>query len=209
MTRAASRQNPTRIQREKTEAILAAALDVFATHGFRGATLDQIAEAAGVSKPNLLYYFASKEEVHRLLLERQLDAWLDPLRQLDPDGDPAAEIAAYIRRKLGMARDFPRESRLFAGEILQGAPHIADLLGGPLKALVDEKAAVIAAWAAAGRIAPVDPHHLIVSIWAVTQHYADFDAQLNALLGPDHANRLAQAEAFLTGLYQRGLGPAA
>ena len=55
MTRAASRQNPTRIQREKTEAILAAALDVFSTHGFRGATLDQIAEAAGISKPNLLY----------------------------------------------------------------------------------------------------------------------------------------------------------
>ncbi len=107
MTRAASRQNPTRIQREKTEAILAAALDVFSTHGFRGATLDQIAEAAGLSKPNLLYYFASKDDVHRMLLERLLDTWLEPLRHLDPDGDPAAEIGAYIRRKLEMARDYP------------------------------------------------------------------------------------------------------
>ena len=129
MTRAASRQNPTRIQREKTEAILAAALDVFSTNGFRGATLDQIAEAAGISKPNLLYYFASKEAVHRMLLERLLDTWLAPLEQLDPAGDPVSEISAYIRRKLEMARDYPRESRLFAGEILQGAPHIADLLG--------------------------------------------------------------------------------
>ena len=207
MTRAASRPRPTRIQREKTEAILAAALDVFATHGFRGATLDQIAEAAGISKPNLLYWFASKEAVHRMLLERQLDAWLEPLRRLDPQGDPVAEIAAYIRRKLEMARDFPRESRLFAGEILQGAPHIADVLAGPLKALVDAKAEVIRAWAAQGRIAPIDPHHLIVSIWAVTQHYADFDAQLDAVLGPDHPTRFAEAERFLTGLYARGLAP--
>ena len=119
MTRAASRQNPTRIQREKTEAILAAALDVFSTHGFRGATLDQIAEAAGISKPNLLYYFASKEAVHRMLLERLLDTWLAPLEQLDPAGDPVSEISAYIRRKLEMARDYPRESRLFADEILR------------------------------------------------------------------------------------------
>ncbi|HET9069411.1 MAG TPA: TetR family transcriptional regulator C-terminal domain-containing protein, partial [Amaricoccus sp.] len=185
MTRAASRQNPTRIQREKTEAILAAALEVFSANGFRGATLDQIAETAGISKPNLLYYFACKEDVHRMLLERLLDTWLEPLRQLDPAGEPAAEIGAYIRRKLEMARDYPRESRLFAGEILQGAPHIADLLAGPLRELVDAKAGVIAGWAAAGRIAPVDPRHLIVTIWAVTQHYADFDAQLDALFGPD------------------------
>ena len=205
MTRAASRQNPTRIQREKTEAILAAALEVFSTHGFRGATLDEIAEAAGLSKPNLLYYFASKEAVHRMLLERLLDTWLAPLRQLDPAGDPVREIGAYIRRKLEMARDYPRESRLFAGEILQGAPHIADLLGGPLKELVDAKARVIAAWAATGRIAPVDPHHLIVTIWAVTQHYADFAAQLDALLGPDDSARFRDAEAFLVSLFDRGL----
>lgn len=207
MTRAASRQSPTRIQREKTDAILAAALDVFATHGFHGATLDLIAETAGLSKPNLLYWYASKEAIHRTLLERLLDTWLDPLRRLDPDGDPAAEITGYIRRKLGMARDYPRESRLFAGEILQGAPHIGDVLAGPLRALVDEKAAVIAAWVAAGRLAPVDPRHLIVSIWAVTQHYADFDAQLDAVLGPDHARRFADAEAFLTGLFARALRP--
>ncbi len=142
-----------------------------------------------------------------MLLERQLDTWFEPLRRLDPAGDPAAEITAYIRRKLEMARDYPRESRLFAGEILQGAPHIADVLSGPLRALVDAKAGVIAAWAAAGRIAPVDPHHLIFSIWAVTQHYADFDAQLRAVLGPDEAARFRDAERFLTDLYARALTP--
>lgn len=205
MTRAAARRKPTRIQREKTELILGAALDVFATRGFRGATLDQIAEAAGLSKPNLLYYFASKDDVHRMLLERLLDTWLDPLRGLDPEGDPLAEICAYIRRKLEMARDYPRESRLFASEVLHGAPNIEATLRGPLRALVDEKAAVIRAWAEAGRIAPLDPYHLIFSIWAATQHYADFDVQVRAVLGTDDPGRFAAAADFLCALYRGAL----
>jgi TetR/AcrR family transcriptional regulator len=178
---------------------------VFSTYGFRGATLDQIAEAAGLSKPNLLYYFPSKEAIHRRLLEQLLDTWLAPLRRLDPKGDPVAEIVGYVRRKLRMARDYPRESRLFAGEILHGAPHIADVLSGPLKALVDDKARVIRTWADAGRIAPVDPHHLMFSIWATTQHYADFDVQVQAVLGRGDAGRFADAEAFLTHLYTQAL----
>jgi TetR/AcrR family transcriptional regulator len=207
MTRAASRLT-TRIQRQKTEAILAAALDVFSTHGF-SATLDQLAEAAGISKPNLLYYFASKDDVHRMLLERLLDTWLDPLRRLDPAGDPQAEITAYVRRKLEMARDYPRESRLFANEVLLGAPHIADVLRGPLKALVDEKARVLRRWAKAGRIAAVDPYHLIFSIWATTQHYADFDVQVRAVLGKDRGGegRFEDAARFLEQLFMKGLMP--
>lgn len=207
MTRAAARPRSTRIQREKTAAILAAALDVFATHGYRGATLDQIAEAAGLSKPNLLYWFASKEDIYRMLLRRLLDTWLEPLRRLDPEGDPVAEIVGYVERKIGMARDFPRESRLFAGEILQGAPHIGDILSGELRTLVAEKSAVIAGWAAAGRIAPVEPRHLIFSIWAATQHYADFDVQVRAVLGSDDRDRFEEAAGFLAGLYGRALAP--
>lgn len=207
MPRAASRPNPTRNQRAKAEAILDAALGVFAAQGFRGATLDQIAEAAGLSKPNLLYYYASKEAVHRALMERLLDTWLAPLRAIDPAGDPQAEIRAYVRRKIEMARDLPRESRLFADEVLQGAPRLGGVLSGPLKALVDEKAEAIRAWAATGRIAPVDPHHLIFSIWAVTQHYADFDAQVRAVLGRGDAGRFEDAARFLDHLFARALAP--
>ena len=207
MPRAASRPNPTRNQRAKAEAILDAALGVFAAQGFRGATLDQIAEAAGLSKPNLLYYYASKEAVHRALMERLLDSWLAPLRAIDPAGDPQAEIRAYVRRKIEMARDLPRESRLFADEVLQGAPRLGGVLSGPLKALVDEKAEAIRAWAATGRIAPVDPHHLLFSIWAVTQHYADFDAQVRAVLGNGDAGRFEDAARFLDHLFARALAP--
>lgn len=207
MARAAATRQPTRIQREKTEKILAAALDVFSAHGFRGATLDQIAEASGLSKPNLLYYFDSKEAIHHTLLNRLLDTWLDPLRQLDPEGDPLEELTAYILRKLEMSRDLPRESRLFANEMLQGAPRMAEEIEGALKALVDEKAGVIRGWAEAGKIAPVDPHHLIFSIWATTQHYADFEVQVQGILGPAGDGHIGEAARFLVQLYTGGLKP--
>ena len=199
----------TRIQQEKRDLILEAALEVFSAHGFRGATIDQIAEAAGMSKPNLLYYFRRKEDIHETLMQRLLDTWLAPLRALDDVGDPLTELGAYIRRKLEMARDFPRESRLFANEILQGAPRIMPLLEGELKALVDEKAAVIRSWIRAGRIAGTDPYHLIFSLWATTQHYADFDVQVRAVLGPDRGgdNRFEDAARFLERLFVEGLRP--
>ncbi len=205
--RAAQTQRRTRIQEEKEELILEAALEVFSQRGFHGSTIDQIAEVARMSKPNLLYYFRTKEAMHRALIDRVLENWLEPLQAFDADGDPEEEIRSYIRRKLEMAREFPRESRLFANEILQGAPHIAGVLDGPLKELVDEKAEVIRAWIASGKVRDCDPHHMIFSIWSTTQHYADFDVQVKAVLGSgrDGADRFEEAARFLEGLFVSGL----
>ncbi len=196
----------TRIQQKNSGAILEAALEVFSSQGFRGATLDQIAEVAGLSKPNLLYYFPSKEAIHRALLTNLLDIWLDPLRDLDPGGEPVAEILRYVRRKLDLSRHYPRESRLFANEILQGAPRMGEVLATDLRRLVAEKAAVLTGWMAAGRIATMHPEHLIFSIWALTQHYADFDVQVGAVLGPGH-DPFAEAGEFLDTLFRRLLAP--
>ena len=193
----------TKIQQRNSEAILDAALEVFSQHGFRGATLDQIAEVAGLSKPNLLYYYPSKEAIHVALLSGLLDTWLDPLRAMDPEGDPVEELLAYVRRKLELSRDFPRESRLFANEILQGAPRIRAVIEGDLHALVHEKAAVLTRWMDEGRIARVHPVHLIFSIWALTQHYADFDVQVHAVLGPGEPDPYPEAGRYLETLFRR------
>lgn len=207
MARAASTKGQTRIQREKTEQILDAALEVFSTYGFRGSTIDQIAAGAGLSKPNILYYFDGKEAIHAVLLDRLLHKWLDPLEHLGESDDPVTEICAYVTRKLEMARDYPRESRLFANEILQGAPAILDELTGPLKALTDEKAALIQSWIKAGKVAPVDPQHLIFSIWATTQHYADFDVQVQAVLGTAATDRFVVAQTHLDQMFRALLTP--
>jgi len=194
----------TRIQKKNRTAILAAGLEVFSQFGFRGATLDQIADAAGLSKPNLLYYFPSKEEIHQQLLTSLLSAWLDPLRKMDDAGDPIEEILGYAKRKLDLSRDCPRESRLFANEVLQGVPHLGDTMPA-LKTLVDEKAKVINGWAKAGKIAAIDPHHLMFLIWAQTQHYADFDVQVRVVLGRD--DPFPEAFAFMEHMLRRTLAP--
>ena len=196
---------PTRIQKKNRAAILDAALNVFSAHGFRGATVDQIAAEAGLSKPNLLYYFPSKEAMHEALLAELLDTWLDPLRALDDQGEPLTELLAYVHRKLEMSRDYPRESRLFANEIVQGAPRIYQALSEDLKALVDDKVALLEGWMDAGRIARVHPYHLLFSIWSLTQHYADFDVQVRAVLGNE--DPFDGADVFLDTLYRRLLSP--
>jgi len=196
----------TSIQLKNSETSLEAALDVFSAQGFRGATLDQIADGAGLSKPNLLYYFPSKEAIHQALLTQLLVTWLDPLRQMDPAGEPLAEIMGYVRRKLELSRDYPRESRLFANEILQGGPRIRPAIEGELRGLVRDKAGVLQGWMDQGRIARVDPVHLVFSIWALTQHYADFDMQVQAVLG-DGRDPYAEAQSFLEVLYARLLAP--
>lgn len=197
----------TRIQRRNRETIREAALDVFSQHGFRGATLDQIASASGLSKPNLLYYFPSKEAIHVELLAHLMTDWLEPLRAVDAQGEPVEELVAYVMRKLDMARSMPRESRLFANEIVQGAPRIHDMITGELRELVDEKAALIRAWSDAGRLSALDPYHLIFSIWATTQHYADFDVQVRGILAPDGDSHFEDARAFLDQLYRTALTP--
>ena len=156
---------------------------MFAQDGFRGATLDRIASAADMSKPNLLYYFKNKEKIHIALLTGLLDIWLAPLSEISATGDPTLEIGGYIKRKLEISREYPRESRLFANEILAGAPHIGDFLQTKLKKLVDEKAAILQRWVDNGQLASCDPRHLLFAIWSTTQHYADFSVQVRLVLG--------------------------
>jgi TetR/AcrR family transcriptional regulator len=199
----------TRIQTKNRKAILDAALEVFSAYGFRGATVDQIAIRASLSKPNLLYYFPSKEAIYVAVLEDTLEEWLQPLKQLDPAGDPVTEIGHYIEAKLEMSRTRPEASKLFANEILHGAPAIGDFLRGPLKKLVDEKAAVIESWIRQGKLAPVEPRHLIMMIWAVTQHYADFDVQVRAVLRINGARRhpTELAGPTIAAIFFEGLRP--
>ena len=163
-----------RIQTENRSLILTAALNVFSTDGYRGATLERIAERAGMSKTNVLYYFPSKEEIYHTALEQTVEGWLEPFSEISAQGDPVEELRRYISFKLQMSAEQPEASRLFANEVQRGAPLMLDFLKTRLKSLVDEKAAVIRDWIDQGKLAPVDPYHLIFMIWATTQHYADF-----------------------------------
>lgn len=212
--RARQTKKRTRIQEINSERILDAALEVFSEHGFRGATVDEIAERAGMSKPNLHYYFRRKKDLYLAVLGRTLEMWLKPLEEIRPDGEPELELRRYIEAKVDMSRQRPQESRLFASEILHGAPMLRPLLETRVRDLVDEKAAVLRRWAEAGRLAPVDPYHLIFMIWAVTQHYADFATQICAVKQREQLDDAFFDEAkrnvyalLRDGLFGRGRAP--
>lgn len=200
---------------DKRAAILRAALGQFSRYGLHGTSIDRIAAESGISKSNLLYHFSSKEDLYVSVLRELLDVWLEPLRGFSAEQDPARALADYIRRKLAVSRDRPDASRLFCLEMVQGAPLLRDELASELRELVEQKSGVIRAWVAAGKLAPVDPHHLLFHLWAVTQHYADFAVQIEAITG-----RTLQDEAFfeatvahvvsqtLQGALPRAAGPA-
>ena len=167
----------------KRQAILTAALNIFSQYGIHGTRLEQVAEQAGVSKTNLLYYYPSKEALYVAVMQQILDIWLAPLKAFREEFTPLVAIKEYIRLKLEVSRDYPQASKLFCMEMLQGAPLLQAELSGDLKQLIDEKSAIIAGWVESGKLAAVDPHHLIFMIWASTQHYADFGSQVEAVTG--------------------------
>lgn len=169
--------------KNKRESIIHAALELFSRFGMHGTSLDQVAAAADVSKTNLLYYFSSKEELYTNVLQHLLEIWLLPLKGFDVQQQPMDAIGDYIRAKLELSRDHPAESKLFCMEIMQGAPLIKAQLEQQLRQMVENKAAVIQSWIEAGKLAPLDPYHLIFSIWSTTQHYADFSTQIQAITG--------------------------
>jgi len=179
----------TRIQLRNEERILDAAQEVFATYGYHGATIDEVADRAGISKPNLHYYFKRKRDLYLAVLRRTLEIWLVPLRELDRTGDPAVEIGNYIAQKVQLSRRYPAASRVFANEIVQGAPFLKRYLQTNLREVVERKAAVIQHWIDEGKLAPIDPYHLIFLIWAATQHYADFIPQIKAVMNVSRLNQ--------------------
>lgn len=175
--------NKGRIRKSNENLILAAAERSFSQYGFKGTTMAQIAEEAGLPKANLHYYFSSKKNLYLHLLNRILTEWLDPMVEFYAEADPKVALEAYIRQKMHLVFERPHASKLFANELLQGATVIHELLGTTLKELVENKSAVIDHWIAVGKIQPVDSVHLFFTMWAMTQTYADFEVQVNAVLG--------------------------
>ncbi|MDR5905822.1 TetR/AcrR family transcriptional regulator [Franzmannia qiaohouensis] len=196
----------TRLRNEK--AILEAAEQVFAQHGYRGASVQAIAEAAGLPKSNVLYYVGSKQKLYVTLLERMMARWNAMLDDISVDDDPAEVLEAFIRSKMQLTRDHPRGSRLFAAEILGGAPFLQEYLRGELRDWVEARARVFEQWAERGLMDRIDPVWLIFLIWSSTQHYADFEAQV---LGITDRNELSDEDyqritEFLCTVILKGCG---
>jgi len=161
------------IREENERAILAAAEAEFAEQGFRGATIAAIAARAGVPKPNVYYYFPTKERLYRAVVERVLNEWLEAASSFDTSDDPAEALTSYIGAKMDLARAMPLGSKIWASEIMRGAPAIQDFLDTTLTQWVHSRERVIRRWIAEGKLEPIEPRVLLYMIWATTQQYAN------------------------------------
>ena len=172
---------PSPIRAAHEDVILSAAESVFAVRGYSGATTAEIAARAGLPKANLHYYFPTKADLYRRVLTGVLTAWLSAADTFESDADPAEALGRYIGAKMDLARTRPQGSRIFASEILRGAPEIQDFLETTLREWVESRSAVVRRWIAAGALKPMEPKTLFYMIWATTQHYADFAQQIETL----------------------------
>ena len=206
-----SKPRPDRPSQERADlegAILRAAEAEFADKGYEGATTASIAARAGLPKANLHYYVATKEALYRRVLEGVLDAWLGAARSFEEGASAAEALTRYIEAKMDLARERPLGSRIFAREVMSGAPMIGDFLATTLADWVRDRGAIIEGWIADSQVRPLDPKVLLFMIWAATQHYADFAHQIAVLNGgevDDEGFALAKRQVVDTLL--RGIAP--
>ena len=172
-----------RIRQQNEANIIKAAEIEFAQNGYKGTSLNAIADRAGMPKSNILYYFKSKFGLYGALLADILEMWNQSFSDTSVDSDPAETLYRYIEAKVAYSFSHPLASRIFAMEIIQGAPHLEAFLAKDLEVWLDDRARVIQNWIDAGKMKPVNPHHLIFLIWGSTQHYADFSTQVCWALG--------------------------
>lgn len=176
------------------------AIEVFAEAGYAGTALATVAERAGLSKQNLLYYFATKRILYQRVLDDVLDQWLDRMNILtEPGQEPADLLRSYIRAKLRFSKEQPQASRVYAMEVIGGAQFYGDSMREKILPMLQKDIAVFETWIAEGKIADLNPTHLLFAIWAMTQSYADFGTQMSLVLGhtPLSEQDFEEAEKFI------------
>ena len=197
-----------KIRAENERIILSAAEKVFAEAGFGGATMPLIADIAGLPKANLHYYFATKEELYRRVVQEIFEIWLHAADSFDSAIGPAEGIGAYIDAKMEISRRYANGSKVWADEVMHGAPVIQDYLETSLREWTTGRVELINRWIAEGKMDPVDPEYFLYMLWATTQHYADFGHQIETLNGgkPLSKSQWETAKATVKQVMLRGIG---
>ena len=197
---------------KKRDHVLALVLDAaeveFANHGYAGSSIQAIANRAGLPKSNVQYYFKRKANLYVSVLNGIVELWNTSLSDISETDDPAVALDRFVREKTRLAFAHPRASRLFAMEIVGGAPHLEPYIASDMRAWVTERARVIQHWIDAGKLRKVDPVQFIFLVWSSTQHYADFEAQTLLLIDREqYPKRMVHKVAdFLAETLLRGVG---
>jgi AcrR family transcriptional regulator len=185
--------------RERRDAILAAANEVFATRGFRGASLKTIAKRVGLSEPGLLHHFASKDELLLELLtmrdqhdeERIVEAYAAHAEALDV----LLELCRQNADRPGIVRLFT----ILAAESVDDDHPAHEWFLERYRLRTRQVTERLASEQRAGHIAAdIDPRMVAPQILAM------FDGlQIQWLMDPEHVDMVAVMEDFLARLRPR------
>lgn len=203
-TETVKKQSQIRIKSERK--ILNAAQEEFILQGFKGASVQSIADRAQLPKANVLYYFKNKENIYHAVLDLTLSMWDQGIGDLKLEDGPKKAIENIIAAKVKMSFENPNASKIYALEIIQGAQHLKEFARTYLRQWVREKAKIFQYWIDNGEMADVDPVNLIFLIWSATQHYADFETQILTIMNrADYeVDDIEQVTHFLTDIILRG-----
>ncbi|EAT12212.1 TetR family transcriptional regulator [Bermanella marisrubri] len=196
-----------RIRERNSQQIIQAAQEEFVLHGFKGTSMQSIADRAGLPKANIHYYFKNKENLYNAVLEDIIEDWNVVLSDMDENSDPKEVLTNFIRNKMQLSYKKPKASKIFAMEIIQGAPHIKEYISKELRIWVKERVQIMQSWIDQGKMRAVDPMHLIFMIWATTQHYADFNTQILEVMNRREYDdeEIERITEFLTTMILNGL----
>lgn len=197
-----------KIRERNSQQILKAAEEEFVLHGYKGTSMQSIADRAGLPKANIHYYFQNKANLYQAVLENIMVNWNQVLDDMSPESDPKEVITRFIKSKMQLSYTNPNGSKIFAMEIIQGAPHIKQYISKDMRHWVKEKTTVIQSWIDQGKMAPIDPTQLIFTIWATTQHYADFSTQVLEVMNRRQYEKedIEHITEFLTNMILAGCG---
>jgi len=171
------RKNPEERIRARNEAkILKAAVELFSRKGFDGTRIAEIAEASGLPKANVYYYFSTKEDIYTKLIESVLEGWDRALEHIRAESEPREALTAYVAAKLYYSRMHAAESRFFANEMLRGGTFLTRRQKQHMQEITRDRAAIVEGWIRSGKMAAVDPRHFFILLWSATQFYGDFEA---------------------------------
>jgi TetR/AcrR family transcriptional regulator len=195
--------------RQKNKALIfSAAKKEFVTYGFKGASIKRMSERANIARANIHYYFKDKTDLYQQLLSNIIEVWNRDYDTLSTDNEPEQALSDYIRAKVMHSKNDPDASRIFASELIHGAPVLNEYHNSDFKVWLSSKVTVIESWINQGLIDDVNPHHLLFLIWSSTQHYADFNVQVVAALNKEAMDDddYEQVVTSLTNIILKGCG---
>jgi AcrR family transcriptional regulator len=179
----------TRLPRTARRAqLLRAAQDVFVTQGYHSAAMDDIAEAAGVSKPVLYQHFPGKLDLYLALLDQSIEGLVDAVRAaLESTEDNDLRVTATMEAYFDFVADPGRAFRLVFESDLTSEPSVRARVEQVLQECAELVSAVIAKDAG---LSEAQSHLLAVGLIGIAQVSARYWITTGEVIPRDEAVRL-------------------